>query len=134
MNRRDFVSRSAVAGSALLIAGGATSSAAAAPKPGQFVHCVYFWMRPDLSTEERALFERGLQMLKAIDTVRAGFVGTSPPAERGIVDDSYDYALVLAFDDSAGHEVYQVHPDHEQFRQDTVGFWQDIKIYDTITT
>lgn len=34
---------------------------------------------------------------------------------------------------AAGHAAYQAHPDHEVFRQQTVGFWEDIEIYDTLT-
>ena len=111
-----------------------SSLASPAPvKAGRFVHCVYFWMRDDLTADERLIFEQGLATLAGLKTVRAGYIGTPPPSQRGIVDGSFDYALVVAFDDPAGHAAYQEHADHEVFRQETKGFWQDIKIYDTIT-
>lgn len=136
MRRRRFVTSSLTA-SAALLAGSACRPSSPADTPaaqaGQFVHCVYFWMRDDLSDADRATFEQGLETLKNLDSVTAGYVGTPPPGERDIVDDSFDYALVLAFADTAGHDAYQEHPDHETFRQQTVGFWRDIKIYDMLT-
>lgn len=131
MKRRDFVSGGLTAGPALLLT--ASSLGPASAPAGQFVHAVYFWMRADLDADERATFEQGLATLQGLPSVRAGYVGTPPPGERDIVDDSFDYALVLAFDDPDGHAAYQEHPDHERFRQQTEGFWKDIKIYDSIT-
>ena len=133
MKRRDFVKSSLAASPALLATMPTSLSSKAPVQAGQFVHCVYFWIREDLTEEERETFKQGLTMLANLETVRAGYIGTPPPSERDIVDGSYDYALVLAFDDSAGHDAYQEHPDHETFRQQTTGFWRDIKIYDLIT-
>lgn len=133
MKRRAFVKSSLAASPALLATMSTSPMSTSSRQAGQFVHCVYFWMREDLSEEERETFEKGLAMLARLETVRHAFIGAPPPSQREIVDGSYDYALVLAFDDAEGHDAYQVHADHELFRQQTVGFWRDIKIYDTIT-
>ena len=46
-----------------------------------FIHSVYFWLRDDLTDQQRAEFRDGLKQLGRIDTVRASFLGT--PAKTG---------------------------------------------------
>ena len=95
-----------------------------------FVHCVYFWLRDDLSEEERRRFVEGVNSLTTIDSVRHGFVGTPASTDRPIIDRSYSYALVVAFDDEEGHDRYQDHPVHDAFRDNCATFWSQVKIYD----
>ena len=99
-----------------------------------FVHSVYFWLRDDLTPDQTRQFEEGVRALAAIETVRHGFVGTPAPTDRPIIDRSYSYALVLAFDESAGHDAYQVHPVHDRFRQECSPLWTRVLIYDAVTT
>ena len=95
-----------------------------------FVHCVYFWLREDLSDEERRRFVDGVTSLTTIETVRHGFVGTPATTDRPIIDRSYSYALVAVFDDEKGHDDYQTHPVHDDFRDNCAGLWSQVKIYD----
>ena len=94
-----------------------------------FVHSVYFWLRPDLSATERQTFLDDLNALLTIESVRFGFVGTPADTDRPIIDRSYSYALIVAFDDLAGHDAYQVHPIHDDFRGNA-HCWEKIVIYD----
>ncbi len=98
-----------------------------------FVHSVYFWLRADLTPEQRDTFEAGLQSLKAIPDVHTGYVGTPAATDRPIIDRSYSHALIAVFEDRQAHDAYQVHPDHDRFRSDCAGFWSDIRIYDCET-
>ncbi len=97
-----------------------------------FVHCVYFWLKDDLSNEQIASFEAGLDTLVAIDTVRDAYYGTPAGTDRPIIDRSYSYALVVVFDNEEGHDAYQVAADHDVFRETFGDFWTDVKIYDFI--
>lgn len=98
-----------------------------------FVHCVYFWLRPDLTEAERAQFVEGARSLTAIESVRHGWVGTPAATDRAVIDRTYSYALVVVFDDMAGHDAYQDHPVHDRFRDTCAPFWTRVQIYDTVT-
>ena len=92
-----------------------TPATQAAPSPG-LMHIVHFWLTDGLTEEERADFLAGVRSLGEVPTVRGLWVG--PPAatpSRGVVDNSFDYALVVWFDDIAGHDAYQEHPIHLAF-------------------
>jgi len=98
-----------------------------------FVHCVYFWLRDDLTEYERETFVEGVNSLTTINTVKHGFVGTPADTNRPIIDRSYSYALVAAFDDQDDHDAYQVDPVHDRFRDTCASFWSDVKIFDLVT-
>ncbi len=97
------------------------------------VHSVYFWLKPDIAIEDREKFWASVRRLLTIKSVRHGWVGTpAVTADRPIIDKSYTCALVLAFDDEAGHDAYQVDPVHDAFRTDCHEYWSKIQIYDAV--
>lgn len=95
-----------------------------------FVHSVYFWLRDDLTSDERDRFVEGLNSLLAIETIHHGHVGTPASTKRPIIDRSYSYGLVVVFADKEGHDAYQDHPIHDRFRNTCRDLWRDVKIYD----
>jgi len=95
-----------------------------------FIHCVYFWLKPGLSKDQVHLFTRGLQSLVGIEIVRMGYFGTPAGTDRPIIDRSYSYALVCVFDGKEGHDAYQIHPDHDVFRDECGDLWDQVRIYD----
>jgi len=98
-----------------------------------FIHSVYFRLRDDLSAAERQRFEDGIRSLAAIDMVVEGHIGAPAGTDRAIIDRNYTHALILAFADQRAHDAYQVHPVHDRFRERCAGYWNDIRIFDTIT-
>jgi len=97
-----------------------------------FVHSVYFWLKPDLTEEQRSKFWEGARSLTTIESVRQGFVGPPASTDRPIIDRSYSCALIVIFDDDAGHDAYQVHPVHDKFREECAPFWSKVLIYDAV--
>jgi hypothetical protein len=95
-----------------------------------FTHCVFFWLKPGMSTDDRADFEKKLRALTTIPSVVYGTVGTPASTDRPIIDRSYHYGLMVAFKDLAGHDVYQAHPTHDTFRNDCGKFFERVQIYD----
>lgn len=95
-----------------------------------FIHSVYFWLRDDLTDQQRAEFRDGLKQLGRIDTVRASFLGTPAGTDRSVVDNSYHYAWIVHFDNKADHEHYQQVDVHLAFGVRCSGLWSDLKIYD----
>lgn len=98
-----------------------------------FVHAVYFWLRDDLTPGEEDRFIAGLHSLRAIDRVRDGWIGLPARTERPVIDSSYSWGLVLAFDDQAAHDAYQADPVHDRFRAECGRFWKTVRIYDMVT-
>jgi hypothetical protein len=97
-----------------------------------FVHAVYFWLREGLSDDDRGRFLAGLRSLRALEGVRAGYIGVPAPTDRPVIERSYSHALVLVFADQAAHDVYQVHPVHDRFREECGTFWTTVRIFDSV--
>jgi Stress responsive A/B Barrel Domain len=98
------------------------------------VHCVYFWLRDDLSAGELECFRAGLQSLTTIETVERSWTGVPAATRRPVIDSSYSHALVAWFPDLAAHDAYQQHPTHDVFRNTCAPFWTRVQIYDVDTT
>ncbi len=94
-----------------------------------FIHSVYFWLKPDITPSEKALFVERAQALTRISTVKQGWLGKPADTDRPIIDRTYSYGLVLIFDDLPGHDFYQVDPIHDAFRE-LHSLWTAVKIYD----
>ena len=94
------------------------------------IHSVYFWLRPDVTAAEHAGFAQSVATLVSLPSVRTGWVGTLGGTRRAVIDSSYSFGLVLAFDDLQGHDDYQEHPDHERFAADNAPLWTRVQVYD----
>ena len=94
-----------------------------------FVHCVYFWLKAGITSDEEKRFLEGAKSLTKIESVRKGWVGKPAATDRPVIDSSYSYGLVVVFEDMAGHDAYQVDPIHDRFR-DLSSLWTQVKIYD----
>ncbi len=99
-----------------------------------FIHSVYFWLKPELSEEQRAVFWEGVHSLTTIQSIRQGYVGLPAATDRPIIDRSYSCSLIIVCDDDAGHEAYQEDPIHDRFRQQCGECWSKVLIYDALTT
>lgn len=97
-----------------------------------FVHSVYFWLRDDLTAEQRETFLQGARSLTTIRSARYGWLGAPADTDRPIIERSYSYALTMVFDDEAAHEEYQVDEVHDRFREQCGSFWTRVLIYDSI--
>lgn len=101
-------------------------------EPG-LIHTVYFWLNDDVDEASAKNFEQGVWRLEGIPTVKRMFVGpaASTPS-RGVTDNSFDYALILWFDDVAGHDVYQEHPIHLKFVEEQEAKFKRVQVYDNV--
>lgn len=101
------------------------------PQTSTFIHTVFFWMKRDLSSEDLATYEKGLQSLTNISYVKASWIGKPAGTARDVVDNSYDYALILHFDSKEDQDAYQVAPVHEEFVEKSAHTWDKVQVYDT---
>ncbi|MEM9929878.1 MAG: Dabb family protein [Bacteroidota bacterium] len=101
-------------------------------EPG-LIHTVYFWLKEEVDTAAAKEFEEGVWTLEGIPTVKRMFMG--PPATtptRGVTDNSFDYALILWFDDVAGHDAYQIHKIHTDFVAAQEDKFARVQVYDNV--
>ena len=59
------------------------------------------------------------------------FIGVPAATDRPVIDRSYTFALIVIFDDLAGHDAYQVHPIHGAFVDTFNTYWTKVQIYDS---
>ena len=94
-------------------------------------HIVVFWLKDDLSVEQKDKFCAGLESLKKIDFARVVHIGTpAATADRTVIDKSYSFAINSVFQSMSDQDQYQIHPLHQAFLQECVPMCARVKIYD----
>ncbi|WP_224484521.1 Dabb family protein [Robertkochia aurantiaca] len=99
---------------------------------GNFSHSVYIWLTDDdeaLRTEFKKALDDFIGQSQYISSV---FIGTPAGTEREVVDNSYDYALIVTFESEEAHQQYQEEEAHDHFRETTKNMIDRIQIYDAI--
>jgi hypothetical protein len=95
-------------------------------------HCVYFWLKPELTPAQRAEFRRGVETLKGIKAVDKLTIGVpAGTTKRPVIDHSYDVALIVECRDVAAEAAYQVDPIHLAFVENCKHLWNRVQIYDS---
>lgn len=97
------------------------------------LHNVYFWLKKEVTSDQRALFEEELALLKKIPYLVDGQVGKpAKTEERPVTDHSFDYSLLLRFANMEDHEHYQKGCEHHQrFVEKCRPFFERVVVYDT---
>ena len=98
-----------------------------------FIHTVFFWAKENISLNEAADFEDGLQTLRAVENIREFYVGTPADTDRPVIDSSYSYALIIHFDTESDQNIYQEHPIHHEFIRNNSKYWSKVLVYDCVT-
>lgn len=110
----------------------ATAEASAVKQPG-LIHTVFFWLKEDLSESDVAAFLEGVKSLRGVKTVKSCYIGPpAPTEERGVVDNTYSFALINHFEDVAGQDAYQIDPIHLKFVEDHKDKWTKVIVYDNL--
>lgn len=100
-------------------------------EPG-VVHTVFFWMNEDVDAAATQEFKDALMELEAVPSVKRMFVGpAAATADREVTDNSFDYSLILWFDDVEGQNAYQVHPIHTAFAEGQGPKFSKVVVYDS---
>ena len=96
------------------------------------IHSAHFWLKTDLTAEQRETFETEVKLLAAIPYLERGFAGKPAPTEhRPVTDHSFDYATSLHFKSLADHEYYQKEcPAHARFVAKCRPFFAKVIVYD----
>ncbi len=103
-----------------------------APKPA-LIHSVFFWLKEDLTDDQKAKFKAGVKSLSEISHIQTFFMGPAAKTEeRGVVDNTYDMALINQFAKPEDQEAYQVDPIHLKFVDDCKDLWTKVVVYDNL--
>ena len=94
-------------------------------------HHVLFWLKPEISEEQKENFHTGLQSLRNIETVKSIYIGTPAAIDRPVVDTTYTFSLLIVFENLNGHDAYQVHPIHQSFLDTFRSLFEKVIIYDS---
>jgi hypothetical protein len=97
-----------------------------------FFHAVYFYPREDAQPGDAEALAAGCRTLSAIPGLTFFQVGHAAGTPREVVDNTYAVALLTAFADVAGHDVYQDHPVHLAFIAAHKHLWSRVQVYDSI--
>jgi Stress responsive A/B Barrel Domain len=95
-------------------------------------HHVYFWLTNEhQNPADRAKFEQGLSSLFKIGRVKGGRWGVpAKVVERPVIDQSWDYALMMQFDNTEDQDAYQEDVDHHVFIESFKTWWQKVQVRD----
>jgi hypothetical protein len=97
------------------------------------IHNVFFWLRKDLTSAERSLFDSEVRRLAQIAYLERGYVGTPAPTDhRPVTDHSFNYSALLHFKSLEDHDFYQAKcEEHSRFVTTCKPLWERVVIYDT---
>ncbi len=87
-------------------------------------------MRPDLTETGKQTFLEGIEALMKLSSVKHAWFGKPADTDRPVIDRTYDYALVLVLENAAGHDAFQIDPEHNAIRERLGGMWSRILISD----
>ncbi len=93
-------------------------------------HHVLFWLKDDITQAEYNEFRSALEALEQMTPVKFFHIGTPANIERDVVDGSYSFSLLVAFEDMKSFETYQKHPQHIEFLNGPNKYAIKVVIYD----
>jgi hypothetical protein len=80
-----------------------------------FSHVVIFWTKPEVPHAADELIAGAEKFLRPIPGVKSFHIGRMASSPREVVDQSYQVALNLIFENQQQQDDYQVHPLHLEF-------------------
>ncbi len=95
-----------------------------------FVHTAYFWFNEGVSEDQLSAFYTDTEKLRDIKTVKALYYGKPANTDRPVVEKSYDFAVVVHFENLAGHDTYQQDPIHLALLENHSGLWEKVMVTD----
>lgn len=99
----------------------------------KFIHVVYFWLQNPDSQMDRAEFEKSLKtFMDNSEYAQNPFIGTPANTPREVVDNSWDYNLIIGFESAEQQDLYQKEAAHLKFVEDAAHLWDRVVVYDAL--
>lgn len=132
MKRRNFIKSTAAAAVVGAVIP-ACSEATATNKEELIAHYVLFWLKEDLSDQEKKDFTQFFEDLKKVPTIKSLHYGSpANTTQRDVVDNSFSYNLLVYFDNMDDLDVYETHPIHLEAIEKYSKYWTKVVVHDSI--
>jgi hypothetical protein len=128
---RCMLARSFGVALAFLLIACSTLPTTSVPGNGSELHVVLFWLKPDMPAAERAALSTELATkANRIDGLQACWCGGPVESTRDVVDDSFDWMLVMRFRDHQAAQDWQSDPIHQQLLTRFAPHFAKVVVYD----
>lgn len=99
-----------------------------------FSHIVHFWLKKDITEAQRQTFIDEVKKLANSENVSEFRLGKPAGTPREIVDNSYDFQILVGFESQAAHDAYQDASDevHTHFVNTCKEQFAKVLIYDSL--
>jgi len=101
--------------------------------PG-FIHAVYFWLKKDNPTLLDEFINEALPTLAKVPSIQSVTWGPPAGTPREVVDNSYDIAWIVNFENAEEQDKYQVDPIHLEFVEKYKSLFERVQVYDNIVS
>ena len=104
-----------------------------APVRGQIEHAVYVWLKRPGNAEHRAALVAATEELrKSTGLIRSFHYGRPVPSNRPVVDDTFDLAIIMRFDNRRALAAFEKHPAHRRAKKEILQpLARKVVVYDT---
>ncbi len=134
IKRRNFIETSAKGVAAAGMLGVASCSSKEANCLEQrFIHHVFFWLKEPVTQENKTKFEMALKVLVSVETIIDHHLGIPARTDRGVIDTTYSYSLLVTFKNKEDQDIYQTHPVHLKFIEECQDLWERVVVYDSVS-
>ncbi|WP_187444008.1 Dabb family protein [Sphingobacterium phlebotomi] len=100
---------------------------------GTILHSVYFWLKADISEEEEQDFLNFFAELHKVPGVQTLQYGKPAPTNpRAVVDNSFQYNLLVTFQDMDDINTYETHPTHLAAAEQYSKYWVKVEVRDIV--
>ena len=98
-----------------------------------FLHHVFFWLKDPDNLDSRKKFEKGLQKLATVETIKIKQIGVPADTHREVIDNSYHYSFMVGFKNKKNQDIYQKHKTHLEFIDTCSSLWKKVLVYDSVS-
>lgn len=135
MERRNFLKSVAIAGTSTAAMVGCASASETTDGPqlvaGRIVHSVYFWLKEGITEEEEKDFLQFFETLRKVPGINSFNVGKpAATTARDVVDNSFQYSLIVTFKSIEDINIYEKHPDHLAAAGKYSKYWTKVAVRD----
>lgn len=104
-----------------------------APSRGRIEHTVYIWLkRPGNARDRSALVAATEELRQSTGLIRAFHHGRPVPSDRPVVDDTFDLAIIMRFDNRRALAAFEKHPAHRRAKKEILQpLARKVLVYDT---
>ncbi len=100
---------------------------------GSIVHSVYFWLNDEITKQDEQRFLEYFELLRTVPGARSLSYGKpAKTTKRDVTDNTFDYNLIITFDNLEAISKYENHPKHLAGAERYKKYWKRVQVRDTM--